>query len=305
MGMEKKRHYLAMGMLLIVTLIWGSGFIATEMAIRSGLSAAWIMMIRFLVGALLISLLFFRRLRPLKRRTLLRGILAGILLFGAFLTQTLGQSRTTVSSSALITATNVVMIPFLLWIVTRKRPALATFLLSLMTMTGVLLLTLQGDFRFRFGTGEALVLACALLFAAHIVWLDLGCSQEPPVQIAVIQLLTAGCLGALMVLLQNEPLPVGPLRQGFLPVLYLGLFSTGVCYFLQTWAQNVVRASEAGIILSCEGMFGTIFSLLLGLEAFRPAMLVGGILITASVMLAEVFQAAHTLPDPAARDTRS
>ena len=59
MGMEKKRHYLAMDMLMIVTLIWGSGFMATELAIRSGLSAAWIMMLRFLVGALLVSLLFF------------------------------------------------------------------------------------------------------------------------------------------------------------------------------------------------------------------------------------------------------
>ena len=60
-----------------------------------------------------------------------------------------------------------------------------------------------------------------------------------------------------------------------------------MCYFLQTWAQKHVRASEAGIILSAEGLFGTLFSLLLGMETFRWSMALGGLMITASIIFAE------------------
>ena len=89
------------------------------------------------------------------------------------------------------------------------------------------------------------------------------------------------------VLLFRIPLPGTQLAEGILPVLYLGVFSTGVCYLLQTVAQKNVPAAEAGIVLSAEGAFGTLFSLLLGLESLRWGMLVGGVLITLSIVLAE------------------
>jgi hypothetical protein len=37
-------------MLVLVTLIWGGGFAASEYAIRAGLSASWILLIRFSIG---------------------------------------------------------------------------------------------------------------------------------------------------------------------------------------------------------------------------------------------------------------
>ena len=41
-------------------------------------------------------------------------------------------------------------------------------------------------------------------------------------------------------------------------------------------------------MLSLEGFFGTLFSLLLGLETFRWNILLGGLCITASVILSEL-----------------
>ena len=70
-------------------------------------------------------------------------------------------------------------------------------------------------------------------------------------------------------------------------MLYLGVFSTCICYLLQTIAQKNVPAAEAGIVLSAEGAFGTLFSLLLCLEFLLWGMLVGGVLITLFIILAE------------------
>ena len=55
--MDRKKKLQGIVMLLIVTMIWGSGFIATEYAIRSEMPTAWIMAIRFCVGALLTNVL--------------------------------------------------------------------------------------------------------------------------------------------------------------------------------------------------------------------------------------------------------
>ena len=93
----------------------------------------------------------------------------------------------------------------------------------------------------------------------------------------------------------NQPIPspvsAVQLKNGLLPCLYLGLFSTGACYLMQTKAQTVLPAARAGIVMSLEGFFGTVFSLLLGLAVFRPAMAVGGLILTASVVLSSASDA--------------
>lgn len=285
--MKQVRRHLPVFALLLVTMIWGSGFAATEYAIRSGLPTAWIMMIRFLVGGAIIGLCFFRRVFQINKASVLHGGIAGAILFAAFYAQTTGQGKTSVSNAAFLTATNVMMIPFLLWLLRRKKPSGRILLLCLMTIAGVVLLTMQDGFRLALSRGDLIVLLCSFLFALHIAWLDIGCSQDDPIQITFCQLITAGLCGALLLLVTRAPAAMEQLQAGLLPILYLGVLSTGLCYLLQTWAQKHVRAAQAGIILSAEGLFGTLFSLLLGLEHFHWTMAIGGLLITLAVVLAE------------------
>ena len=81
---SRNRHLPALA-LLLVTMIWGSGFIATQYAIGSGLPTAWIMMIRFLVGSGVVALCFFRKIFPLSKRAVQHGGIAGFILFAAIM----------------------------------------------------------------------------------------------------------------------------------------------------------------------------------------------------------------------------
>ena len=90
---------------------------------------------------------------------------------------------------------------------------------------------------------------------------------------------------ALIVL--RPPVSAAQFAAGAWPVAYLGLFSTCLCYALQTRAQQHVTASQAGVVMSMEGVFGTLFSLMLGFETLRLNMALGGALITLSVLLTE------------------
>lgn len=277
-------------MLVLVTLLWGGGFAASEYAIRAGLGPAWILLIRFSIGSLILLACFFRAIRSASAKTALHGIGGGAILYAAFLAQIVGQARTTVPNAALLTATNVVMVPFIIWAFRHRRPHPRIFLLCLATMCGMILLTLDGELRIAPGVGDLLVLLCAFLFALHIAYLELVCFHDEPVPVAFWQLLTCAVMSGLSLLFFRSPVGMQQLRDGLLPCLYLGLFSTGICYLLQTTAQTILPAARAGIVMSLEGLFGTIFSLLLGLAVFRPAMALGGLIITVSVVLSSALE---------------
>ena len=108
-------------LLVIVTIIWGGGFIATDGALDA-LSPFYIMMIRFMGAAILPCILCFKKLKNLEGYIWRRGLFAGALLFLAFSFQTIGLQYTTPSKNAFLTAVNVVMVPYLLWLYMRKKP---------------------------------------------------------------------------------------------------------------------------------------------------------------------------------------
>ncbi len=278
-------------MLVLVTLMWGGGFAASEYALRAGLGPAWILLIRFSIGSLFLLLCFFRGIRSASGRTALHGIWGGVILYAAFLAQLIGQGRTTVPNAALLTTTNVIMVPFIIWAFRHRRPHPRIFLLCLASMSGMVLLTLDGELRIAPGIGDLLILLCAFLFALHIAYLELVCFHDDPVPVAFWQLLTCAVMSGVSLLLFPSPVSAVQLKNSLLPCLYLGLFSTGACYLMQTKAQTVLPAARAGIVMSLEGFFGTVFSLLLGLAVFRPAMAVGGLILTASVVLSSASDA--------------
>ena len=281
-----KLSYLA---LLLVSVIWGSGFIATEYAIRAQMGTALIMTIRFCVAALIMLAFCWKRLGQLDKKSLLHGCVAGVLLFLAFYSQTFGQAHTNVSNSAFLTATNVVMVPFIVWMVSRKRPPLKIFVLAATTLAGIGFLTIKPGVGLQLGLGDLLTLLCALLFALHISYLGLFGGGIDVRVLTFLQLAVSGIISLAVLLCSGSPADyLPPLREGLLPTLYLAVFSTCICYFLQTMAQQHVSPGKAGIILCCEGLFGSLFSVLLGLEPLTAALAVGGLIILSSVILAEV-----------------
>lgn len=284
---EAKQHRLSLLSLLFVTMIWGGGFIATEYALRANLDTAWILALRFLLAAAVLGLIFFKKVRASTRTDVVHGVIAGATLFGGFYAQTAGQALTTVSSAAFITSTSVVMIPFLMWAMAKRRPAAREVFLCLTSMGGVLLLTVNFSKGLSFSAGDLLVLLCAVLFALHTAFVGHYCASDDATAVTFWQLTTAGAAALIALALRRPAISTSQIAAGAWPVVYLGLFSTCLCYLLQTRAQQHVPASQAGVVMSMEGVFGTLYSLALGFEALRLNMALGGALITLSVILSE------------------
>lgn len=83
------RKWMAIGGLVLVTIIWGGGFTASDIALES-MTPFQIMTVRFFLAAILMGLISIRSLRGMKKDEIKAGILMGIALFAAFALQIVG-----------------------------------------------------------------------------------------------------------------------------------------------------------------------------------------------------------------------
>lgn len=160
------KEYWGMLGLLLVTIIWGAGFTASDIALQS-LEPFQIMAGRFLLAALLMGVAGFPRVTKITRQEWKAGTGMGVFLFAAFALQTVGLRYTTPSKNAFLTAANVVFVPFIAFLFYRKKVRPAEICGAILALAGVGFLSLERDL--RLGLGDALTLAGAVCFAFQIV----------------------------------------------------------------------------------------------------------------------------------------
>jgi len=279
-----KLHIIADLTLILVAIIWGSGFTATKLALDSGFGPFYLMAFRFAIAAIIMKVIFFKKLKNMSRDELRAGAIIGAFLFFAFGTQTVGMLFTTPSKNAFLTGTNVVMVPFIYWAISRIKPDVYSVIAAVICFIGISTLSYEGSF--SMGLGDTLSLICAVGFACHISLTGYFAKKIDVIKIAFLQMAVAAVL-SLIAALFFEQLPVEFDRTGVLSVIYLGVFSTMVAFFLQTVAQKYTTASRTAIILSTEAIFGTLFSVLLLSEKLTVNMIIGGCAIFLAIITVE------------------
>ena len=278
-------------LLVIGTIIWGGGFIATDGALDA-LSPFYIMMIRFMGAAILPCILCFKKLKNLEGYIWRRGLFAGALLFLAFSFQTIGLQYTTPSKNAFLTAVNVVMVPYLLWLYMRKKPNQKEVLASIVCVIGIAFLTLKPD-AVGLNIGDMLSIICAFFFATHMIVLERYSRHCDAIVMTALQMLGAGILSTICALLFETP-PAQFELSAVGNLAYLIFISTLLAYLLQTFAQRFTTANSASLILSMEALFATLFSFLFLHEELTLYMIFGAALIFCSVIYIEYKPKQHT-----------
>lgn len=281
------KKYLAIAGLIVVTVIWGGGFVASDMALES-LRPFQIMAIRFLLATLLMGAASIRELKGIDFKEIRAGVLMGCALFVGFAFQIVGLQYTTPSKNAFLTALNVVMVPFIAFVILRKKISIKSIAGAVMAILGVGLLSLEKDL--SLGVGDALTLVCAVGFAFQIFFTSEFVKKYRAVVLNFIQMLTAVVLSVVSLFLFGET-KFQVTSKGWLSVLYLGVISTALCYLLQTASQKYVDETKAAIILSMESVFGTMFSILILHEQVTLRMVCGCIIILAAVLVSNLADA--------------
>lgn len=280
----KTKKVLADLLLLSTAVIWGGGFIAVKTSLDT-VTPLYMIAFRFLIASGAVCLLFCKRIPQLKLETIKYGVIPGVFMFLAFLFQTIGMKYTTASKNAFLTAVNVIIVPFVYWVIKKKMPRVKNIAAAAISLVGVGLLTLgKGDAGMNLG--DLLTLICSAFYALHIVSVGILSKKYNPIDLTLIQMVTAAILGVISALI-FEPFPTGIDQTAVGGVLYLGLVSTFLAFLFQNLGQKYTSSSHASILLCLESPFGCIFSVIFLSERLTPQMLMGCVIILFAVLLSE------------------
>jgi drug/metabolite transporter (DMT)-like permease len=272
-----RRPRLAYAALAFAALLFGSTFVVIKEAIET-LPPLGFVGWRFLLGsAALVAL------SPPKGKAVWRdGLVAGILLCSGYAFQTVGLAHTSASNSGLITGLYVVFTPLLAAAVLRRAPRLLVTTGAVLAFAGLALLTLEEGVSLR--RGDLLTVACAVSYAAHIVYLSRVAARHRVVPFTAVQLLVTavgGLIGAAS--FEGMPLP-GP--ASWPALLLTGLAVSAGAFLLQVWSQTVIGASRTAIILALEPAFAVAAAALLLGERLAAQGWAGAALILAGIYVA-------------------
>ncbi len=276
---------LAKPMLFAAAIIWGTSFFIMKNALDN-IPVFFLLAIRFTAGAVLLALVCGKKWKNFTPDYIWRGAVIGGCLFLAYSVQTFGLDRTTPSKNAFLTAVYCVLVPFLYWAAARQRPDRYNIAAAVLCVTGVGLVSLNGDLSVNFG--DVLTLVCAFFYAAHIVAVAKVSPGKDIYLLTVFQFafaaLYAWILGGL-----TETFPAQVLTQPavFLPLAYLCVMATTVALLFQNVGQIWSDPASASVILSLESVFGVLFSVLFYGDQVTAPMALGFVFIFVAVMCSE------------------
>ena len=268
--------------LFTAALIWGSSFFVMKDAV-SGIPVFLLLAIRFTVGCGLLSLLFWKKWRQCSRRLMWHGAVVGVLLFAAYTTQTYGLKGTTPGKNAFLTAVYCVLVPFVNWLLLRRRPNGWNWLAAVMCLGGIGLVSLDGNLSIN--QGDGLTLVGGVFYALHLVAVSRFGEEDDPVLLTTVQFgASAVCCWACSLLF--ETVPVFP-ENAWAELIYLAVFATTAALLLQNVGQSVTPAAPAAILLSLESVFGVLFSVICYGETVTLRLALGFALIFLAVLASE------------------
>ncbi|MCB2290098.1 DMT family transporter [Clostridium sp. CS001] len=280
---DKRKSFLADMSLLLVAIMWGGGFIAVKGALDN-ITPFYMMAMRFSISVIIMLVVFRKKVKLITKNDLKWGTLVGLLLFLGFAAQTIGMQYTTAGKNAFLTGTNVVIVPFLYWIISKKRPDKYSLISAFLCFLGIGMLTLDGGI--RLGLGDSLTLLCAVFFAAHIVSVGFFTETVDAISLVIIQLGAAAVFSIIAALIY-EPMPPSLGSDTMFAIGYLAIFSTMIAFIIQNVAQKYTTSTHAAIILCLESVFGSILSVIVLNEIFTSKMVLGCLTIFIAIITTE------------------
>jgi drug/metabolite transporter (DMT)-like permease len=266
------------------TLVWGSTFVLVKRALDDS-SVMLFIAIRFTLAAFVMAWLFRRRW-TWRSGPPPGGVLAGVCLFGGYAFQTAGLKLTTPSQAAFLTGLSIVMVPLLNSLVYRVYPHISETIGVVIATLGMGLMTLQGN-ALGLARGDALVILCALAFAAHIVVVGHYSKMASFEPLAVWQLgITAALALAGFGWIEKPFFHPSPIL--WFAILVSSLLSTALAFTVQAWAQQVTTATRAPLIFALEPVVAWVFAFTILGERLPTQAVFGAVLILAGILVAEL-----------------
>lgn len=292
------------GSLILITaaFIWGMAFVAQSSAADSvppfiinalrSFIAAIVLYLFSLVTNYKNTVQFFPNEKPLKKQFYWGGLICGVCLTISVNLQQFGiaaypDGAADEARSAFLTALYVILVP-IFSLFARKKLTAPVWVGIVIAIAGIYMLCFSGGIGRIYLGADSLVFCCAVSFALHIMAVDKYVGITGGVKLSIMQFTVVGVLSLILsVIFEFKDISISNILDAILPILYLGVMSSGIAYTLQIVGQKYAEPAVASISMSLESVFGALGGCLMG-KALQSREIIGCALVFAAIVIAQL-----------------
>lgn len=286
-------------LLLLCSFIWGTAFVAQSVGAGMGAYSFLAGRSWLAVAVLLPTVYAFDAIhrkqgasygwpKDEKKKILLKAsVICGTFLFAASAAQQIGITLNpdSTAKSAFLTAMYVVLVPvFGLALGRKNSPQL--WVSMLISVAGLYMLCMKNGFG-GIELSDLILLLCAVLFSFQILSIDHFAPQVDGVRLSLLQFFVVAVESSVAAFLFETP-SLAEFGENALPIIYCGVFSSGVAYTLQIVGQRDLHPAIASLIMCMESVFSALGGWLILHQSLSMRESVGCALIFAAVVLAQL-----------------
>ena len=283
---------------IVAAMIWGLAFVAQDIcaetlppyivnASRSLIAALFLLLINVFIILFKRKNGTYKKVTTSERRSLIvGGMLCGLFLTLATTCQQMGLSDASSGKAGFITALYIVIVPILGVFLKKKIPASVWAGVAL-AVVGLYFLCIKDGFNIQ--TSDILLITCAFLFSLQIYFIDKYANIVDGFMLSCVQFVTMFVLSVIGVLIfEADQFNLAAIIDCILPILFIGIFSSGVAYTLQIMAQKDANSTVITLLLSLESVFSVVADALIQKVFMGTRPLIGCFFMLTAVILAQL-----------------
>ena len=279
-------------MMLVNAAVWGSGYTMLK-HVQGVMTTQWMMFFRMAASVILMALVFLPHLRKIGlKRYIVPGLVLALTYWMGFLLQLKGLETTSPGRNSFFTDTYCVMVPFVIWALTHKRPNMQHIAAAFVCAFGIGLVSLSGASGpdlIGMSSGDVLTIIGALFYAINLVVVGMMGKKFDAVALMLAEF--AWCavfFGVGAALFDGLPSASWLRLDVVLCLAYLVIGSTIIAQIFQTIAVQNLPATEGSVILSTECIFAMVVAVIFTGERLTVPSVCGFAVIFGAILLSEV-----------------
>ena len=299
MLLRKFKKIISPALLIIAAMIWGFAFTAQKSAENVPPFTMGVTRSVFATVFLIFVVIAFDKINhtgrhlfskekkiDLNKCELLGGAICGVVLALASFFQQFGINEgTDAGKSAFITALYVVLVPVYALMIKRRAP-INVWISVAIAVVGFYFLCITGDFTIV--RSDAFVLVCALIFPLHILVIDHFSPKCDGIRMSMVQFFFCALTNLVFALIFERGTDISLVFDAIVPLLFLGIGSSGIAYTLQIVGQKGVNPAAASILMSLESVFGVVGAAILLGETMSGREYLGCAIVFLEVILSQI-----------------
>lgn len=283
MSVTRREETIAVVALLSVTASWGASFVLMKDAIERQ-PVPDFLFTRFALAALVMILARPRVVRDITPRVLWTGSIIGAILGFGYITQTIGLQLSTAAITGFLTGLYVILTPLIGWLFLKQKLSARVIIGALLALGALAILSIT---EVGVSEGTFWVLACAVLFALHIVTLGVWSPGSNAYALTVVQILVVTVITGAWTLGDGDGFVAPPDASVWSAIIITAVFATALGFFLQTWAQGHMDSGRVAILLTTEVLWAGIIAVGVGQEPLTERLIIGGAIMFGAMLVIE------------------